>query len=79
MAETLHSFAELATILVAFSGGMIWVTRRIEKGQKTIVKAHKKDFAAIRKSVKKRRSIEECDRLRSECPCNQQNIKGKER
>lgn len=79
MANTIHALAELATILVAFAGGMVWVTKRIEKGQKSIVKAHKKDFAevkkefkSVRKELKKKVPIAECDRLRSMCPCNQQ-------
>ena len=67
----LHSFAELATILVAFGGGMIWVNQSIKSGQKEIVKGMKKD-------LKKRRSIDECERLRSQCPCNQ-IMKGKEK
>lgn len=80
----LHSFAEIATILVAFGGGMIWVNRSIKAGQKEQMAAHKEDFKevkkefkSVRKELKKRVSVEECDRLRSQCPCNQILSKGK--
>lgn len=74
----LHSFAELATILVAFGGGMIWVNRSIKSGQTAIVKGMKKDLKASKKEIKKRRSIDECEKLRLQCPCNQ-ILKGKEK
>lgn len=85
MANTIHAIAELATILVAFAGGMIWVQRSIKSGQKEQMEAHTQDmksigksFKSVRKELKKKVPIAECDRLRSTCPCNQQNMKGKE-
>lgn len=66
--EQLNGFASLATILVAFGGGMIWVNQSIKAGQKSIVKAHKKDLKLIKKEIKNRRSIDECERLRLQCP-----------
>lgn len=81
--EHLNDFAALATILVAFGGGMVWVNRSIKAGQKEQMAAHKEDFKevkkefkSVRKELKKRVSVAECDRLRSQCPCNQQNMKG---
>lgn len=71
MANILHGIAELVTIIGAFLCGMFWVIKRIEKGQKTIVAEHKKDFKSVKKELKKRVSVAECDRLRSQCPCNQ--------
>lgn len=83
MANTLHAIAELATILVAFAGGLIWVNKSIKAGQKEQMEAHKadfkevkKEFKSVKKELKKRVSVEECDRLRSQCPCNQQPLKG---
>ncbi len=83
MANTLHALAEIATILVAFAGGLIWVNKSIKNGQKEQMASHKEDFKevkkefkSVRKELKKRVSVAECDRLRSQCPCNQQNMKG---
>lgn len=74
--EQLNGFAALATILVAFGGWMIWVNRNIKAGQKSIVKVLKKDLKELKKEIKKRRSIDECERLRLQCPgC--QMVKGK--
>ena len=85
MANTIHAIAELATILVAFAGGLIWVNKSIKAGQKEQMEAHKADikevkkgFKSVKKELKQRVSVAECDRLRSQCPCNQQNMKGKE-
>ena len=71
MADTIHSIAGLATILVAFAGGMIWVNTSIKNGQKEQMKIHRKDLKSIKKSIKNRVSVDECARLRSQCPCNQ--------
>lgn len=83
MANTLHALAEIATILVAFAGGLIWVNKSIKNGQKEQMASHKEDFKevkrefkSVRKELKKRVSVAECDRLRSQCPCNQNNQKG---
>lgn len=85
MANTLHALAEIATILVAFAGGMLWVNKSIKNGQKEQMASHKEDFKevkkefkSVRKELKKRVSVAECDRLRSQCPCNQ-TLKGKEK
>ena len=84
MANTLHALAEIATILVAFAGGLIWVNKSIKNGQKEQMASHKEDFKevkkefkSVRKELKKRVSVAECDRLRSQCLCYQQNMKGK--
>ena len=79
MANVIHGVAELVTIIGAILGGMFWVIKRIEKGQKTIVEEHKKDFKYVKKELKKRISVAECDRLRSRCLCNQNNQKGFEK
>ena len=71
MDNTIHSIAGLATILVAFAGGMIWVNKSIKNGQKEQMKIHRKDLKGIKKSLKTMVSIDECARLRSQCPCNQ--------
>ena len=81
---TLHALAEIATILVALAGGLIWVNKSIKNGQKEQMASHKEDFKevkkefkSVRKELKKRVSVAECDRLRAQCPwCNQQNMKG---
>jgi hypothetical protein len=77
MADTIHSFAEMATILIAFGGGMIWVTRSIKSGQKEQMEIHRKDLRGIKKALKNRVSIEECARLRAQCPCNNTQKKEK--
>ena len=84
MANALHALAEIATILVAFAGGLIWVNKSIKNGQKEQMASHKEDFKevkkefkSVRKELKKRVSVAECDRLRSQCLCYQQNMKGK--
>jgi hypothetical protein len=83
--EQLNGLAALATILVAFGGGMLWVNQSIKAGQKEQMAAHKEDFKevkkefkSVRKELKKRVSVAECDRLRSQCPCNQ-IMKGEKR
>lgn len=75
--EVIHSFAELATILLAFGGGMIWVTKSIKSGQKEQMEIHRKDLKGIKKALKNRVSIEDCARLRSQCLCNQPQKKEK--
>lgn len=84
MAETIHNLAELLIILGGFASGMIWVNRSIKAGQKEQMAAHKEDFKevkkefkSVRKELKKKVPIAECDRLRSQCPCNQEIMKGK--
>lgn len=71
MADMIHNFAELATILVAFAGGMIWVNTSIKTGQKEQMELHRKDLKGIKKALKNRVSVDECARLRSQCPCSQ--------
>lgn len=86
MADTIHSLSELITILLAFAGGMVWVQRSIKSGQREQMTAHTKDmksisknFKSVRKELKKKVPIAECDRLRSQCPCNQQLMKGNDK
>lgn len=86
MADTIHSLSELITILLAFAGGMVWVQRSIKSGQREQMTAHTKDmksisknFKNVRKELKKKVPIAECDRLRSACPCNQQLMKGNDK
>jgi hypothetical protein len=76
--EQLNGFAALATILIAFGGGMLWIIRSIKTGQDEIKKGIMKDLKMTKKEIKKRRSIDECEKLRLQCPCNQ-IMKGKEK
>ena len=66
---------KLGTLLVGFCGIAKWIVHRIEKGQEVIIKQHREDMKLMKKRDKKRVSKYECERLRSQCPCNQTNRK----
>ena len=63
--EHLDVLVKLATLMLGFGAIAKWIVNRIERGQKGV----RRDFKVIRKELKKRMSKDECERLRSHCPC----------
>ena len=73
--EHLDVVVKVTTLILGFGGIAKWIVHRIEHGQKQVIAEHKRDFKVMRKQLKKRVSRNECERLRSQCPCNQINRK----
>ena len=73
--EHLEAVTKIITLLLGFGGIAKWIVHRIERGQKEVITEHKRDFKMLKKELKKRISKDECERLRSQCPCNQINRK----
>ena len=67
--EHLDVLVKLATLILGFGGIAKWIVHRIETGQESVIAEHRRDFKAMRKELKKRISKDECERLRSQCPC----------
>lgn len=76
--------AIVAPICAASFGGFKWVVKRVEDGQYRLQNSiekqaaeHRKDILKLNKKLAKRVSVEDCEKNRSQCPCNLQAIKGK--
>lgn len=76
MEQHLDIIIKIGTILVGFGGIARWIVHRIEKGQEVIIAQHRADMKLMKKRDKKRVSKYQCEKLRAQCPCNN-NLKGK--
>jgi hypothetical protein len=76
MEHHLDIIIKLGTLLAGFCGIAKWIVHRIEKGQQVIIEQHRKDMKLMKKRDKKRVSKYQCEKLRAQCPCNN-NLKGK--
>ena len=70
MEHHLDIIIKIGTILVGFGGIAKWIVHRIERGQNQVISEHRRDFKAMQKELKKRISKDECEHLRSQCPCS---------
>lgn len=68
--EHLDVLVKLATLILGFGAIAKWIVHRIETGQESVIAEHRRDFKAMRKELKNRISKDECERLRSQCPCS---------
>lgn len=76
MEHYLDIIIKIGTVLGGFCCIARWIVHRIEKGQEVIIKQHREDMKLMKKRDKKRVSKYECEKLRAQCPCNN-NLKGK--
>lgn len=60
--EHLEAIGKMLAIIVPILSGMVWVVRRVERGQTDVVKR-------INKIDKHKVSYKVCDQRRAECPC----------
>lgn len=66
--EHLEAICKLLAIIVPIFGGLIWVLKRIEKGQGQMMKK-------ITRIDKHKVSYKVCDQRRAECPCRNKGEK----
>ncbi len=59
--EHLEAVGRLMAILIPVLSGLVWVVRRIERGQNTVLKK-------VNKIDKHKVSYKVCDQRRAECP-----------
>ena len=76
MEQLLDFLLKLGTLLAGVCGIARWIVHRIEKGQEVIIAQHRADMKLMKKRDKKRVSKYQCEKLRAQCPCNN-NLKGK--
>lgn len=63
--EHLDIIIKLLTLVTTVVLGMNWVVKRIESGQKNILKVQKKVLKQLAKKV----SRKECEQNQEKCPC----------
>ena len=76
MEHHLDIIIKIGTVLGGFACIARWIVTRIEKGQAVIIEQHREDMKLMKKRDKKRVSKYQCEKLRAQCPCNN-NLKGK--
>lgn len=69
--EHLDTIVKIATLTVSFAALAKWIVNRIERGQKVLIKQHRRDFRMLKKELQKRISRKECALLRTNCPCKE--------
>lgn len=73
--EYLDALVKIGALIAGFLSIAKWIVFRIEKGQEVIINQHREDMKLMKKRDKKRISRIECEKLRSQCPCNPLNRK----
>lgn len=65
-------------IISTVIGGVIWVVKRIEKGQAKLWKRYRKlserhteEMAKVNSELSQKVSLLQCENLRNQCPCQQ--------
>lgn len=62
METTLEAIGKLLAVIVPILGALVWVLKRIERGQQQMLRK-------ITKVDKHKVSYKVCDKRRAECPC----------